>query len=263
MRLVSLGCGGYIPNGRRETASYLLIDGPTAVLFDIGTGAKRLLEPPLSLHLTQIEKLHVVLSHYHLDHSIGLTWMLKIWPKPFNIIAPQAPLVSAEAADALSRLSSPPLFALPLDEYPGSVTIQELRTKTFTIDGLHIDAMPQAHSGGSVAYRVGTTFAYVTDVDTTDSAAHVEFIRGVDLAFVDAMYDQHTYRQQTENVSAKLDHGYDMGVARLGAEAAVGGLGLVHISPEYDEKRVDSMTAGARGIFPSAFIPKDGQEFAL
>lgn len=263
MRLIPLGVGGYIPNSRRETACHLLLDGETAVIFDAGSGISRLLEPPASDLLKGIKSLNIVLSHYHLDHSIGLTWTLKFWSAPFQIYAPEPPLVTSTARQAFDRLTAAPLFALPLEQYPGTVTVHGISGGSFSIGGLHIRTLPQRHSGGSVGYRVESAFAYITDVDTTDSDEHVQFLKGVDLAFIDAMYDEATYMQQTSNKATRADHGYANGVASIAARAGVGRLGLVHISPEYDEQRVDSMAEQAKKLFSGTFIPKDGEEVQL
>jgi ribonuclease BN (tRNA processing enzyme) len=263
MRLIPLGSGGYIPNTRRETSSHLLLDGQTAILFDAGSGVSRLLEPPASDLLRDISSLNIVLSHYHLDHSIGLTWTLKIWPKPFQIYAPEPPFVDSTAEEALGRLISPPLFGLPLEQYPGLVTIHKVSAEGFSIGNLRLHALPQRHSGGSVGYRVESVFAYITDVDTTDSDEHVRFLENIDLAFVDAMYDEATYMQLTNYKKTRADHGYADGVANLAVRAGINRLGLVHISPEYDEERVNSMAERAKGIFSRAFIPEALQEIRL
>jgi ribonuclease BN (tRNA processing enzyme) len=220
-------------------------------------------EPPLSTILDQIDDLHIVLSHYHLDHIVGLTWLPKVWPKPFTLHAPEYPLSTSTADEALDRISCPPLFALPLSEYPGGVAVRPLSQKVFTIGDVEIQTLPQSHSGGSAGYRVGNAFAYITDVDTTNSDSHVTFVANVDLVLADAMYDETAYMQLTDNMTKSADHGYALGVADMAANAGVQRLALVHISPEYPESRVKAMVAAAKEHFSDVFLPEDGVELSV
>ena len=68
MRIVFLGTGGYHPNKRRHTASILLPD--IGVALDAGTGFFRVQETIKSANLD------IFLTHAHLDHICGLTFLL-------------------------------------------------------------------------------------------------------------------------------------------------------------------------------------------
>ena len=68
MRVVFLGTGGYHPNERRHTASVLLPDAGVAL--DAGTGFFRV------QNAIQSSTLDVFLTHAHLDHVCGLTFIL-------------------------------------------------------------------------------------------------------------------------------------------------------------------------------------------
>jgi ribonuclease BN (tRNA processing enzyme) len=65
-----LGTGGWMPTDRRETACYALRDGADLLVLDAGTGFRRLVTDPALLE--GVERLHVVLTHFHLDHTAGL-----------------------------------------------------------------------------------------------------------------------------------------------------------------------------------------------
>ena len=68
MQLVFLGTGGYHPNERRHTASLLLPE--IGVALDAGTGFFRVQN---RLRSTTLD---VFLTHAHLDHICGLTFIL-------------------------------------------------------------------------------------------------------------------------------------------------------------------------------------------
>ena len=79
MRVEFLGTAGYHPNAQRHTScTWLPVAAPGhAFVFDAGTGFYRLIERDLPAHL------HIFLSHAHLDHVSGLTYLLNVlWNRP-------------------------------------------------------------------------------------------------------------------------------------------------------------------------------------
>jgi ribonuclease BN (tRNA processing enzyme) len=260
--IIPLGTGGYIPTRRRATASVIVRRDRTALLFDAGTGVGRLLEPAFAAHLEGVDCLNVLLSHYHLDHVIGLTWLPQAWHGRVRIFAPSPPLVDVRARDALGRLTSAPLFALPLDRYPCPPEVVEVASESaLEIGDFSLRLMRQRHSGGSVGFRVDDCFAYVTDTDADER--HVPFLSGAEIAFMDAFYDTAEYRASGGGAGQRLDHGSNESAAALAKEAGVGTLGLVHINPSYDEHRCSAMLAESRAIFPSTVLPEDGAPIPL
>ena len=71
VRLHCLGTTGYHPSPKRHTACYYLPDWQ--LMLDAGTGLFRLTK--LLLEEPQ-EKITILLSHAHLDHVVGLTFLL-------------------------------------------------------------------------------------------------------------------------------------------------------------------------------------------
>ena len=68
-----LGAGGWIPTATHATCSALLRSGDAAVLIDAGTGIERLVADRSLLE--GVETLDLVLTHFHLDHVVGLGYM--------------------------------------------------------------------------------------------------------------------------------------------------------------------------------------------
>ncbi|MGH7338266.1 MAG: MBL fold metallo-hydrolase, partial [Myxococcota bacterium] len=95
LRLLPLGTNGYFPTQGRQTMSYLLVatgaassagsgagssaGSRAALVLDAGTGLGRLAEPELAELLAPIERLDILLTHYHLDHVVGLSFLPGIW----------------------------------------------------------------------------------------------------------------------------------------------------------------------------------------
>ena len=257
--ILPLGTGGYFPTPRRATASVLVRGECTALLFDAGTGVGRLLEPEFARQLEGVDCLNVLLSHYHLDHVIGLTWLPKVWQSRVRIFAPSEPLVDARAHEALSRLTTAPLFALPLDRFPCPTEVVSVTGEApLEIGEFSVHVLRQRHSGGSAGFRVDDCFAYVTDTDADER--HVPFLDGVEVAFMDAFYDSDEYAATGGTPGERLDHGSNAGVAAAARQAGVKTLGLIHINPSYDAERCQAMLEESRTIFAPTLMPEDGVE---
>jgi ribonuclease BN (tRNA processing enzyme) len=110
-RLVPLGINGFIPSFGRQTMSFLLLTGNEALLLDAGTGVGRLLERTMIDLLQPYDCLNIILSHYHLDHVVGLSYLPGTWMRGVvRIYAPGRPFVETEPDQALSRLLQPLYF---------------------------------------------------------------------------------------------------------------------------------------------------------
>jgi len=256
IRVVPLGTGGFIPTKQRETSAVLVRRGKTALLFDAGTGIGRLLESDYRKEFDGLKRLNLFISHYHLDHVIGLTWMVKVWNAELRLYVPSQPLVDTTSHEALKRLTNLPLFALPLEQFPFPTTVFPFADESsFAVDDFTIHVIQQDHPGGSVGFRVDDQFAYVTDTDPDEN--HVAFLKDVPLALIDAMFDSDDHKAAAIS-KGKADHGSNLGVAAIAQRAGVGRLGLIHINPSYSKEHCEDLVAESRAIFPTTFIPEDG-----
>ncbi len=175
-----LGTNGYIPSGGRHTMSFLVLGPEHALLLDAGTGVARFLEPAVRELLRPYSRLEVLLTHYHLDHVVGLVYLIGAWRnRPLRIWGPAPPLSDSGPREALGRLLNPPLCGVPLEEFPMPLEIVELREERAEIAGFDVRLRRQEHPGGSMGVRLGDVLAYATD--TAADPATVELARGVDL----------------------------------------------------------------------------------
>ncbi|MDX1631068.1 MAG: MBL fold metallo-hydrolase [Thermoanaerobaculia bacterium] len=176
--LIPLGTNGFFPTGGRQTMTFLILEEETALLLDAGTGMARLLEEKLRPRLLTYDRLEILLTHYHLDHVVGLSYLPAVWKEgPVRIHAPGPPLVDGDA-DALERLVGPPLFPKELQDLPFPVEIRSYATDTLDLAGEPTRFRRQDHSGGSVGVR-RRSLAYCTDCRVDEGSTH--FVRGVDL----------------------------------------------------------------------------------
>jgi ribonuclease BN (tRNA processing enzyme) len=246
--LIPLGTNGFIPSFGRQTMSFLLVDGARALLLDAGSGVGRLLEPAVARALEPCARLEILLTHYHLDHVVGLSYLPGVWRgRAVRLWCPAPPLVDAPPEEALDRLFSPPLFPLRLRELPLGVEVEPFGSPELEIDGWSLRFRRQIHPGGSVAVRVDDRLAYVTDTAVDDENA--VFARGVDLLLHEAWLSD----AQAVDVDLRTQgHTPAGGVARVARAAGCRRVMTIHHHPARTDAEVGEL---ARGIARLAGIP--------
>jgi ribonuclease BN (tRNA processing enzyme) len=244
-----LGTGGWMPTDRRETACYALRDGADLLVLDAGTGFRRLVTEPALIE--GVERLHVLLTHFHLDHTAGLVCLPALRHVPAREIWAPGRIVGGRPADELvHRLLDPPFLAGD----PGDVTrtfataIHELG-RDVEIGPFRVEVRVQPlHNGPTLALKVNGELAYCTD--TAYDEENAAFARGANLLLHEAFWPADT----TDDVQ----HTAAGEAARVAAAAGVERLLLVHVSPLLADD--DELITAARPHFPSVDIARDGLE---
>ena len=242
MKLVPLGTTGYHPNELRQTACYLLPE--SGAMFDAGTGVHR-----LAKHLVG-DELDLFLSHAHLDHIIGLTFLLETFH--------QRPMRRATVHGEPKKLSAIRDHLFHVDLFPVAIDVEwrPLAERVTLRDGGVVTHFPLAHPGGSVGYRVDwpdRSMAYVTDTTASPEVKYVEAIRGVDLLLHECNFSDD---EVPPEFAAKTGHSQTSAVAALAKRAGVGRLVLIHVAPHHNQ--VDPVGLDvARKIFPRTDVAED------
>jgi len=241
LRTAVLGSGGGIPSRERETACLLVREGERALLLDAGSGLGRLRDDPGLLQ--GIDRVDVVLTHFHFDHVVGLP-VLQWLPVEAAIWAPGRWLYERPSADILAPLRRPPIS-------PGDVTsapVFELREGVQEIGGFSVRAGAQPrHWAPSAGLRVGDDLAYITD--TPFEGSSIELAQGVRTLFHEA-WSSSASPSSHEGDSTAAD------AARVAAEAGVERLILVHLNPDLADHA--PLLVDARRGFANVGLGVDG-----
>ena len=259
MDITLLGTMGWMPRGRRETTCFATRSGSSLLIFDAGTGLRRLLDAEQAPLVADATEVHLLLSHYHLDHVCGLAYLSGVLPGRDIVIHPPGQAITGvdpEAAVAgLLRRPYNPVDFEDLDR----VRVEPLRAGANTVAGHEIRVRAQRHSDTSVCFRVDDDAAIATD--TSADAATAEFAAGVGLLLHEAWYwkDDPAFAA----VPPELRPGYTAhsevtAVARLAAAAGVGRLVLVHLNPLGGEEAIARLQAAAGETFSRAGVVDDG-----
>jgi ribonuclease Z len=248
MRLEFLGTAGYHPNAQRQTSCSYIWDIETApqcaIVLDAGTGFFRLIGRALPKHL------HIVLSHAHLDHVSGLTYLLNLlWNTQTQVT-----LYGDKATlDVVKNdLFDSPLFPLPFN-HP-TVAIEP--DKELNICGARVSTFQLTHPGGSLAYRFDwptKSLAYVTD--TAGDGRYIDFVRGVDL-----LVHERNFSDSLHEIAAASGHCTSEQVLNVVRAAQVKNIALTHFNPltQHEPLDDDSLLTALTELCPNAISARDG-----
>lgn len=236
MKLLPLGTNGFIPSRGRQTMSFLVVDGDAALLLDAGSGLARLLEPAATAALAGIERLDLVLTHYHLDHVVGLSYLPGVArERRLRVFAPAPPLTEG-GPEALATLIAPPLFPITLDRWPMPVEVVPYGGPELEIGPFRLRVRAQRHPGGSAGLRLDDRLAYVTDTVVDPETAR--FARGVGTLLHEVWL---TASEAEREDAGRTGHSAAPGVADLARRAAVGRLVPVHHHPRRDAEAIEEL----------------------
>jgi ribonuclease Z len=217
MKLHCLGTAGYHPNNFRHTSCYSIPEAN--LVLDAGTGFYRIAES-----ISQ-ESLHILLSHAHLDHSFGLTYVIDFLAttclKEIHVYAQREKIQTL-----CEHLFHPLLFpVLPSIQWHA---LEDLGSH-FTVEQTKIEWFPLEHPGGSVGYRLdwqSTSLAYVTDTTCRVGADYWKRILGVEW-----LLHECNFSDDYEELAEKTGHSCLTPVLEASFHAKIPRLILSHFNP--------------------------------
>jgi ribonuclease BN (tRNA processing enzyme) len=216
MKLLLLGTAGYHPNDQRQTTCLMLPEA--GIVLDAGTGLFRVRE-----HLAT-PTLDIFLSHAHLDHVAGLTFLLDV------LHAKNVERVTVHGDGAKLAAIERHLFCQELFPVAPPYITRAVGPPLVLDCGAQVTHFPLVHPGGSLGYRLDwpdRSVAYVTDTTAAgEKSPYLPYLRGVDL-----LIHECNFRDGQDEFAARTGHSCATPVARLAAAAGVKRLVLMHFNP--------------------------------
>jgi ribonuclease BN (tRNA processing enzyme) len=249
--LTILGGGGWIPTGSHATCSALLRRGDSALMIDAGSALQHLYADPSPL--AGVTRLDLVLTHFHLDHVVGLGYLpglRKAGGVPPRIWGPAAVLSGGSSEAALRQLLGPPFFDADFGLIAAEVGELAEGEQEIGAFGLRT-RVQRGHSTPTLGMRFGDELTYCTDTAyDTDNAA---FATGSALLVHEAWY--------TEGAPESSDiHSSGRAAATIARDAGVEELLLIHLHPRGGHAAV---LEEARAVFPATHLAEDGLRRSL
>jgi ribonuclease Z len=285
LSLFFAGTAGSVPTARRGLPALLLRRGGDRLLFDCGEGTQRQLLRTVGL--PEVDA--VFLTHFHLDHWLGLPGMLK----SFDLRDRQAPLDlfgppgTRDLMGVVGRLVGRLGYEFAVTEMEAGDDV--------VFDGYAVQAFNVRHRGRAFGYAVveddrpgrfdaelaqrlgvqfGPDFGRLQRGETVNGVrpdqvvgesrpgrrivisgdtAPCEMLR-VAADRADLLVHEATFAEDERERAAQTQHSTARQAAELAAEAQVRLLALTHVSTRYGGAEIRDE---ARAVFPDTVVPRD------
>jgi phosphoribosyl 1,2-cyclic phosphodiesterase len=257
MKIRFLGVRGSTPTPGLSTVRYggntvcvevRLADG-TVVILDGGTGLRELGNTLMSEG--HKARLHMLLTHLHWDHILGIPFFKPIWLKDTRLDIYPLANETQQAAGRRRTLFDGIHFPVRAADVPATIDFIDAEPQPFRIGSATIRRIALNHPGGAQGFRIdddgGASLCYLTDnelsppgtaVTTLDELAR--FADGTNVVIHDTQY------LETDMPSKRgWGHSTLEDVLRLGQKAATPHLVLFHHDPERDDDAIDALATRA------------------
>ena len=230
-----------------------------SLIIDAGTGIRRLGEKLMVESGGARLKIDILLTHFHLDHIIGLPFFAPLYSSRATITF-HSPAAVKETERYLSGLQAGRFFPVSLGETGSRKVFRKLEETGATIGRLSVSFCPLFHPQGSVAYRIeggGRSVVLATDTEPPEDGFDERlagFIRGADQFVYDAMFTPSEYRRRQG-----WGHSTWLEGTKLARKAAVKNLVLSHFNPDHNDRRVDETVRLAKKEFPRTTAAREGR----
>jgi len=258
-------------HGGNTSCVEVLRDDGTALVLDAGTGIRAL---GLDLARRGTRRIHLFLTHLHLDHLEGLRFFAPLWDArvEIEIWGPRSPVLSLR--ERILRSFSPPLFPLDFRDVPARVSFHDLPAEPWRADGISLFADLVLHPGPTLGFRLesgGSSVAYIPDHEpvlagieerSRDWISGGAIADGADVLLHDAQYLEDEY-------DAKIGWGHSSVDAAVAYCRAVGAARLVlfHHEPDRSDAALESLHERAcdltRSDLPPPLLAREGMSIEL
>jgi phosphoribosyl 1,2-cyclic phosphodiesterase len=251
MRVTFHGVRGSVPAPGPSTARYggntscvevVLADGSTLVL-DAGTGLRRLGGQLMASGRHQ--KVHLLLSHTHWDHVLGLPFFAPLWRSDSEILVYPLP---TDAQERFQRTIFDDIhFPVSANDIPSRVAFEKPQAEPWRIGSAMVRRIQLNHPGHAQGFRIddddGSSIAYLTDNELVRGDAGegalddlARFSESVDLLVHDSQY-------LDSDMPTKYGWGHSVvdDVLRLGKKAEARHLVLFHHDPDRTDDELDAI----------------------
>jgi len=261
MRVTVWGCRGGIPSPGPETVNYggntscieVALENGAVFVLDAGTGIRELGN---DLQERGARRIHLLLTHLHLDHLEGLRFFAPLFDSRVTIDmwGPRSPVESLRAR--IRRSFSPPLFPIDLREIPAQLTFHDVPKEPWSVEGATLTSALVMHPGPTVGYRIeadGVIVAYMPDHEPALTGNFAErsrdWISGgsiagdADLLLHDAQYFRDEYAE-------RVGWGHSSVESAVAYAKAVGARRLVlfHHDPRHADRLLELLQAQAEEL---------------
>jgi phosphoribosyl 1,2-cyclic phosphodiesterase len=233
--------------------------GARRLVIDAGSGIRDL---GWALCREDVGEIDLLLTHYHLDHLLGLWSFSPLFRSGTRVVVHAPILETGEPTEILRRLFDAPYSPLRPEDAGASLVVRPFQPgASFEVAGFEARTTPLTHPGGACGYRLGwrdSSLALVFDHEHgggTPEPWLAAFCAGADVILYDAHWD--------EDVDYAEHRGWGHSTWQAGLrllEAAKGGsLGLLHHAPDATDAVLTEREGRLRRQHAAGFFARQGE----
>ena len=250
--------------GGNTSCVQVTLAGGEELILDAGTGIRT-----AGIDLQRGRRIHILLTHLHLDHIQGLMFFPPCFraDTEITIWGPASPEASLE--DRIARYISAPLSPVEVRELPCSVSFRDTPVTEWELGGATIRAEAVTHRGPTLGYRLTdgeTTLAYIPDhepaLGASLAALEPEWISGFDLARgADLLIHDCQYADDEYPAHAGWGHSGLSDTLTFARRVEARRLLLFHHDPLHSDEFLDDFGATAKQAWQT--LGRDATELEL
>jgi ribonuclease BN (tRNA processing enzyme) len=210
--------------------------------------------------------LPILLSHLHLDHTIGLTMFAPVFKKDGGVCIYTCSRDDRPLKEQVFGAFVPPYWPIPMDKYTQAEVAEIEEEKTFSIGVFSITPFRANHPDITLAFRITDgvkTMVYLLDNELPLMSeemynATLAYCNGVDLVIFDAAYLKEEY-------PAKVHWGHSTAQdgIKLALESGCKRMVFTHYSHKQSDITISGLEKSLELDETRFLFARDGMEIAL
>ena len=239
--------------------------GDSILIFDAGTGIRRLGKEIMTNDYLRKKKIVILFSHFHWDHIQGFPFFDPAYVPDMDITIGMigTKMSINELKDILSTQMGSKYFPVQLDRM-GANTIFDTKTSNEVIfPGGRIISNFHSHPGGAYGYRLESEdkcVVFCTDVEHGDNIDPkvVELARNADVLIHEAQYTPEELPR-----FKGWGHSSWAQAIEVARQANAESLYLTHHDPNHDDDFLHKVERQCQKEFKKCFLAREGMEISI
>ncbi|HHF51639.1 MAG TPA: MBL fold metallo-hydrolase [Candidatus Aminicenantes bacterium] len=254
----------YVKYGGHTPCASLFSSDKDLIVIDAGTGIMRLGESLMKNRDKKYFHIHLVFTHFHIDHIMGLPFFPSLFSRETKVSF-YSPLKPGETQKLLSTLMGGRFFPIPFGKTGAEKNFMEVPSGDFCIGNVRISHIPLNHPQGSFAYRFsekGRSILFATDTEHPEEGIDEQLVslaKKADVFIYDATFTPGEYKKGRKG----WGHSTWKQGTRIAQKSGVGKLYLSHFNPSHSDKKIDNIIRNAREVFPETYGAREGATLSL
>jgi phosphoribosyl 1,2-cyclic phosphodiesterase len=251
MRVTFFGVRGSVPAPGPTTARYggntscveVELEDETIVILDAGTGLRAL--GAQLLDADRHRQVHLLLSHTHWDHILGLPFFGPLWRRDSEVLVYPLP---TDAQERFQRTIFDDIhFPVSSNDIPAKVGFVKPTTEPWRVGSAKISRIALNHPGSAQGFRIedsdGSVITYLTDNELLHGAADDPTLDALARFSENAALVIHDSQYISSDMPGKKGWGHSVvdDVLELGARAEARKLVLFHHDPNRTDQELDAI----------------------